>query len=66
MDTDPRGANWAYVPPSGATLLEHDVDNSVFDWDEINNSEDLDVWIIRVPDAVSAYLPVDQKRRLTV
>ncbi|TDL20216.1 hypothetical protein BD410DRAFT_751371 [Rickenella mellea] len=54
MDTDPRGANWAYVPPSGATLLEHDVDNSVFDWDEINNSEDLDVWIIRVPDAVRA------------
>ncbi|KAF9557731.1 hypothetical protein CPC08DRAFT_774114 [Agrocybe pediades] len=45
--------NWAYAPPPGAVLLgKEDVDAGDFDWDRINNDENLELWLIRVPDSV--------------
>lgn len=45
--------NWAFAPPSGSTLLEEDVDAGEFDWDKINDDEDLELCLIRVPESVS-------------
>ncbi|PPQ82373.1 hypothetical protein CVT25_008334 [Psilocybe cyanescens] len=45
--------NWAYTPPSGAVLVKgDDVNGGEFDWDRINNDEDLELWLIRVPESV--------------
>ncbi|KAH9483606.1 hypothetical protein JR316_0003076 [Psilocybe cubensis] len=45
--------NWAYKPPPGAALVKaDDVNGGEFDWDKINNDEDLELWLIRVPDSV--------------
>lgn len=48
--TDP---DWEYKPPPGSVLLENTVDAGEFDWDAINNDEDVELWLIRVPDSVS-------------
>jgi hypothetical protein len=40
-------------PLAGSTLLEEDVDAGEFDWDKINDDEDLELCLIRVPDSVS-------------
>lgn len=45
--------NWAFAPPPGSTLLEEDADAGEFDWDKINDDEDLELCLIRVPDSVS-------------
>ena len=46
--------NWAFTPPPGSTLLEEqDADAGEFDWDKINDDEDLELCLIRVPDSVS-------------
>ena len=48
--------NWAFAPPPGSTLLEEEhVDAGEFDWDKINDDEDLELCLIRVPDSVSSY-----------
>ncbi|PBK83750.1 hypothetical protein ARMGADRAFT_1000883 [Armillaria gallica] len=44
--TDP---NWAYQPPDGAVLQENP-DSGEFDWDSLNNDEELELWLIRVPE----------------
>jgi len=45
--------NWAFAPPPGSTLLEENVDAGGFDWDKINDDENLELCLIRVPDSVS-------------
>ena len=45
--------NWAFAPPAGYNLLEEDNDAGEFDWDKINDDEDLELCLIRVPDSVS-------------
>ena len=45
--------HWAYKPPPDAVLVDHDVDAEEFDWDAVKNDEDLELWLIRVPDGVS-------------
>ena len=47
--TDPT---WNYAPPAGAVLIDDDVDAGEFDWDTINNNDDLELWLIRVPESV--------------
>ena len=45
--------NWDFTPPPGAVLLEpEDVDADEFDWDKINDDDDLELCLIRVPDSV--------------
>ncbi|GLB35591.1 putative DNA-directed RNA polymerase I subunit RPA34.5 [Lyophyllum shimeji] len=44
--------NWAYKPPAGATLVQNVGDAGEFDWDTIANDDDLELWLIRVPESV--------------
>ncbi|RDB19192.1 hypothetical protein Hypma_013644 [Hypsizygus marmoreus] len=44
--------NWAYSPPEGLSILENTADAGEFDWDTIANDDDLELWLIRVPDSV--------------
>lgn len=48
-DTD-----WAYKPPAGAVLASHTGDAGEFDWDALKNNEDVELWIVRVPEGVRA------------
>lgn len=45
--------DWDYVPPEGTILLDHDVDSGEYDWDAVKNDDDIELWLIRVPDGVS-------------
>ena len=47
--------NWAYSPPPGATLIaeDPDLDAGEFDWDRIQENDDLELWLIRIPASVS-------------
>jgi len=44
--TDP---NHAYQPPPGAVPIDLSVDAGEFDWDAVNDDEDVELWVIRVP-----------------
>jgi hypothetical protein len=41
--------HWAFKPPSDAVLLDHNVDPEDFDWDAINDDEDIELWLVRAP-----------------
>lgn len=43
---------WAYQPPEGTEALENPTTLGDFDWDTFEKNEDLDLWLIRVPDTV--------------
>lgn len=45
--------NWDYKPPEGFVLMKHKVEESDFDWDAINNDDNLELWVVRVPEGVS-------------
>ncbi|KAJ2911454.1 hypothetical protein MD484_g8958, partial [Candolleomyces efflorescens] len=50
--TDP---NWDFKPPPGRVELDvGEYDGGELDWDALNNDEDLEVWVIRAPDAIKA------------
>lgn len=44
--------HWDYKPPEGVSLLQRTEDAGEFDWDNIANNEDLELWLIRVPEGV--------------
>ncbi|KAH7928156.1 hypothetical protein BV22DRAFT_1083499 [Leucogyrophana mollusca] len=44
--------HWAYKPPEGAVLLDHTIDRDDFEWDTIKKDEDLELWVVRVPDSL--------------
>lgn len=48
--------HWAYKPPRGVVVVEEEVNAGDFDWDAINNDDDLDLWLIRAPQSVSGPL----------
>ncbi|KAF9533677.1 hypothetical protein CPB83DRAFT_757527 [Crepidotus variabilis] len=46
-------SNWDYKPPLGAVLVEdQEGDAGNFDWDVVNDDDDLELCLIRVPDAI--------------
>jgi len=46
--------NWAYKPPQGAVLIDSkEEDAGQFDWDAVNDDEDVELCLIRIPEAVS-------------
>lgn len=46
--------NWAYVPPADTVRIgDEDVDADEFDWETLKNDNDLELWLIRVPESVS-------------
>lgn len=51
--TDPK---WEFQPPPGRFLLEDSSDAGEFDWDNVNNNEDLELVVIRVPNGVCSVL----------
>ncbi|KZP13805.1 hypothetical protein FIBSPDRAFT_1049185 [Athelia psychrophila] len=53
-DGKDEGTNpeWDYVPPEDTVLLDHDVDSGDFDWDAVKDNDDLELWLVRVPDSV--------------
>lgn len=53
-----EGANpdWAYKVPEGAKLLDVDEEDlGDFDWDALQANEDLELWIMRVPEGVRVH-----------
>ncbi|EPQ50615.1 hypothetical protein GLOTRDRAFT_118288 [Gloeophyllum trabeum ATCC 11539] len=44
--------HWAYRPPDGAVEIEYDSDLGEFDWDAVKSDENLELWVIRVPDGL--------------
>ncbi len=53
-----------YKPPPGAVLANHLVDPGDFDWDALEGNEDLELWVVRVPEGVSPF-PTPRLRLLT-
>lgn len=47
--TDPE---WPYHPPANMSLLKETENADLFDWDEVNDDSDTEIWVIRVPDGV--------------
>jgi len=44
--------SWPFVVPAGYTLSEANPDEEVdekFDWDNLRNNPNLELWLIRVP-----------------
>ena len=56
--------HWDYVPPEGAILVDHNIDCGDFDWDEVKNNEDLELWLVRAPAGVSFFFAVLSIRSL--
>lgn len=48
-------SSWAYQPPPGSVLLKHDADSGEFDWDTVKDDEDLEIWVMRVPEGVGLF-----------
>ncbi|KAH7905190.1 hypothetical protein BJ138DRAFT_1165247 [Hygrophoropsis aurantiaca] len=46
--------HWAYKPPEGAVIFDHTVEGDDFEWDAIKNDNDLELWLVRVPDTIKA------------
>lgn len=51
-DDDISGDEQAYEPPKGSVLLTHDVSVGEFDWDAVQNDDDVELWVLRVPEGV--------------
>ena len=47
--THPR---WKYEPPADAILVDHDVDAGGFDWDAVKDNDDVELWLMRIPEGV--------------
>ena len=54
-DAEDSDEDLAYQPPQGAVLIDADVDTTDFDWDELKNNEDLELWVMRMPENVRSY-----------
>lgn len=44
--------HWAYKPPPGYKLFDHTFETETFDWDSVQKDDDLEIWLVRVPDSV--------------
>ncbi|KAG5639188.1 hypothetical protein H0H81_006092 [Sphagnurus paluster] len=44
--------NWEYKPPPGVGLLQNTSDAGELEWETVANDEDLELWVIRIPDSI--------------
>ncbi|KAJ7272803.1 hypothetical protein C8J57DRAFT_1434869 [Mycena rebaudengoi] len=44
--------HWAYKPPNKSVLLEDAAEVEEFDWDALDKDEDLELWVVRIPEGV--------------
>ncbi|KAJ6630273.1 hypothetical protein B0H10DRAFT_2207957 [Mycena sp. CBHHK59/15] len=42
--------HWAYRPPRKSVLLDKSAEMGDFDWDALNGNDDLELWLIRIPE----------------
>ncbi|KAI0668397.1 hypothetical protein C8Q78DRAFT_979958 [Trametes maxima] len=47
-----RNPNWDYTPPDGYKAMSLKVDDRTFDWDSVMDDDNLELWVVRVPDAL--------------
>ncbi|KAH9857526.1 hypothetical protein C2E23DRAFT_865355 [Lenzites betulinus] len=47
-----KNPNWDYKPPEGYKPMNLKVDDSPFDWDTIKDDDNLELWVVRVPDSL--------------
>ncbi|XP_006458667.1 hypothetical protein AGABI2DRAFT_176923 [Agaricus bisporus var. bisporus H97] len=48
-----RDINWGYQPPAEAEPIDStNEDYGEFDWDAVQEDEDVEVWVIRVPESI--------------
>ncbi|KAF7777857.1 hypothetical protein Agabi119p4_3929 [Agaricus bisporus var. burnettii] len=48
-----RDTNWGYQPPTDAEPIDStNEDYGEFDWDAVQEDEDVEVWVIRVPESI--------------
>ncbi|KAJ8591451.1 hypothetical protein M405DRAFT_694367, partial [Rhizopogon salebrosus TDB-379] len=45
--------HWAYKPPPDSELFDQSLEGETFEWDSIKKDDDLEIWLIRVPDSVN-------------
>ncbi|KAI0657208.1 hypothetical protein C8Q70DRAFT_1056094 [Cubamyces menziesii] len=57
--------NWDYKPPDGFKAMNMKVDEGPFDWDAIKDNDDLELWIVRVPDGLKPKHLQDAKLELS-
>lgn len=50
--------NWAFQPPPGSVLADHEVDSGEFDWNAVKDDEDVELWLLRVPEDVRSHIRV--------
>lgn len=44
--------HWAYKPPPGSHFFDNVPETDTFDWDSVQKDDDIEIWLIRVPDSV--------------
>jgi hypothetical protein len=54
---------WAYQPPEDAVLMDHEVDCGELDWDAVRDNENLELWVVRVPEKVRAAVCLMSNKR---
>ncbi|KAI0648400.1 hypothetical protein C8Q79DRAFT_955302 [Trametes meyenii] len=60
-----RNPNWDYTPPEGYKAMNLKVDDRTFDWDSIKDDDDLELWVVRVPDGLKTKYLQDAKLELS-
>lgn len=50
--------DWAYKPPAGAVLAAASEDVGDFDWDALEDNDDIELWVMRVPEGVRVWICV--------
>jgi hypothetical protein len=51
-----RNLNWEYQPPPGAEPIDStNEEYGAFDWDAVNEDDDVEIWIMRVPENVRCF-----------
>ena len=50
-----------YQPPQGSVLLTEFIESPEFDYDTLKNDEDLELWVIRVPENVCFKMYCDRQ-----
>lgn len=47
--------HWKLQPPPNYVLADHSADCGGFDWDAVENDEDVEVWLVRMPSKVCTF-----------
>jgi hypothetical protein len=51
-----ENSHWKLQPPPNSRLADHTVDCEEFDWDTVQEDDDVEVWLVRAPSKVRAFI----------